>query len=684
MQIERLRNIGIAAHIDAGKTTVTERILYYTGKIYKVGEVHEGTATMDWMEEEQKRGITISAAATMCLWGNHQINIIDTPGHVDFTVEVERSLRVLDGVIAVFCGVGGVEAQSETVWRQADKYKVPRICFVNKMDRVGSDFFNVVTEIKEKLGAKAIPVQLPLGKEQDFTGVIDLISMKAKVFKDTKENLGTKFEETEIPEDLIEKAVKQREQMIENIAEEVDWFMDKYINGEEITTLDIKKALREGTINIKLTPVLCGSAFKNKCIQQLLNAVCDFLPSPLDIPPVEGVDLRENVTLTRKPTTDEPFCALLFKIMSDKHGDLSFIRIYSGKIVTGQRVYNPQKDKRELVSRIYRMHANQREQINDASAGEIVAVIGLKYTVTGDTLCDSNYPIILEKIDFPETVISMAIEAKNEAEKEKLAIVLSKLSKEDPTFRSHTDSETNQLIISGMGELHLDVLKNRMLNEFNINANIGAPKVSYRETIGKTVRVEGKFVQQSGGHGQYGHVELILEPFKGGKIIEFEDKIKDGKIPKQYIKSVEKGVRNIASTGVYSGYPLINIKVTLVDGSFHPVDSSDLAFETAAIIAMKKGVEMAHAILLEPIMKVEVSVPEQYLGDVLSDLNSRRAKISEISDRSGVRIIKSEVPLAEMFGYATSIRSLSQGRGTYTMEPISYMPAPREAYSSVA
>lgn len=684
MQIERLRNIGIAAHIDAGKTTVTERILYYTGKIYKVGEVHEGTATMDWMEEEQKRGITISAAATTCIWGNHQINIIDTPGHVDFTVEVERSLRVLDGVIAVFCGVGGVEAQSETVWRQADKYKVPRICFVNKMDRVGSDFLNVVSEIREKLGAKAIPVQLPLGKEQDFTGVIDLISMKATVFKDTKENLGTKFEEREIPEDLIEKAVKQREQMIENIAEEVDWFMDKYLNGEDITTSDIKKALREGTIGIKLVPVLCGAAFKNKGIQQLLNAVCDFLPSPLDIPPVEGIDQRESVTLTRKPTIDEPFCALLFKIMSDKHGDLSFIRIYSGKIVTGQRVYNPRKDKRELVSRIYRMHADQREQVNEASAGEIVAVIGLKHTVTGDTLCDNNYAIILEKIDFPETVISMAIEAKNEEEKEKLAIVLSKLNKEDPTFRAHTDNETNQLIISGMGELHLDVLKNRMLNEFNINANIGAPKVSYRETIGKTVRVEGKFIQQSGGHGQYGHVELILEPFKCSKSVEFEDKIKDGKIPKQYIKAVEKGVRNIASTGVYSGYPLINVKVTLVDGSFHPVDSSDLAFETAAIIAMKKGVEMANAILLEPIMKVEALVPEQYLGDVLSDLNSRRARISEISDRSGVRIIKSEVPLAEMFGYATSIRSLSQGRGTYTMEPISYMPAPREAYSSVA
>lgn len=681
MQIEKLRNIGIAAHIDAGKTTLTERILYYTGKTYKMGEVHEGTATMDFMEEEQKRGITICAAATTSIWKSHQINIIDTPGHVDFTVEVERSLRVLDGAIAVFCGVGGVEAQSETVWRQADRYNVPRICFVNKMDRVGSDFFNVVNEINEKLRAKVLPIQIPLGKEQDFVGIVDLIGMRAKVYKDAAENLGAKFDDIEIPDDIVNLANEKRNEMIEKLAEETDWLMDKYINEEEITESDIKKAIRECTIGIKLVPVICGSAFKHKGVQQLLDAVCDYLPSPLDLPPVEGSDLKSEAKIVRKPLSDESFSALTFKIVSDKHGDLSFIRIYSGKILMGDRVFNPRINNRELVSRIYRMHANDREQIDEASAGDIVAVIGLKNTVTGDTLCDKNNPIILEKIEFPENVISMAIESKSDAEKEKLANVLVKLAKEDPSFRSHTDKETGQLIISGMGELHLDVLKNRMLNEFNVDANIGAPKVSYRETIERKVKVEGKFIQQSGGHGQYGHVEIILEPYKGEKTVEFEDKIVGGKIPKQYIKSVEKGIRNLASTGVYSGYPLINIKVTLVDGSFHQVDSSDFAFEMAAAIALRKGVEMAKVVMLEPIMSVEVYVPEQYLGDILSDLNSRRSKIMDISNKSGIQTIKSEVPLAEMFGYATAIRSLSQGRGNYTMQPFAYMPAPNDAYS---
>ena len=682
MQIDKLRNIGIAAHIDAGKTTLTERILFYTGKTYKIGEVHEGTATMDFMEEEQKRGITIGAAATTSFWNSHQVNIIDTPGHVDFTVEVERSLRVLDGAVAVFCGVGGVEAQSETVWRQADRYNVPRICFVNKMDRVGVDFFNVVNEIEEKLGARSLPIQIPIGKEKDFVGTIDLIGMRARLYKDTDDkDLGSKFEETAIPDDIVKLAEEKRNEMIEKLSEESEWLMEKYINEEEITESDIIKAIRECTIGLKLFPVLCGSAFKNKGVQQLLDAVCEFLPSPLDTPPVEGIDLKSEVNIIRKPSSDEPFSALTFKIVSDKHGDLSFIRIYSGKLVTGDRVFNPRINKRELISRIYRIHANNREQVEEAYSGDIVAVIGLKNSVTGDTLCDKNYPIVLEKIEFPENVISMAIEPKSDAEKEKLANVLAKLAKEDPSFRSHADSETGQLIVSGMGELHLEVLKNRMLNEFNVVANIGAPKVSYRETIERQVKVEGKFIQQSGGHGQYGHVEIILEPYKGEKSVEFEDKIVGGKIPKQYIKSVEKGIREQANSGVCSGYPLINIKVTLIDGSFHQVDSSDLAFETAATIALKKGVEMAKAIILEPIMNVEVYVPDQYLGDVLSDLNGRRSKIVDISNKKGIQTIKTEVPLAEMFGYATAIRSLTQGRGNYTMQPFAYMPAPNDAYS---
>lgn len=681
MQLGDIRNIGIAAHIDAGKTTLTERILFYTGKTYKIGEVHDGNATMDWMEEEQKRGITICAAATTAFWNSNHINVIDTPGHVDFTIEVERSLRVLDGAIAVFCGVGGVEAQSETVWRQADRYKVPRICFVNKMDRVGVDFFGVVNEIDEKLGSKPVPIQIPIGKESTFLGIVDLVDMRAKCYRDEK---GLKYEDEEIPEDIKELAQTKRAEMIEKLSEESDWLLEKYINEEEITNDEIKKAIRECTIGIKIVPVLCGSAFKNKGVQHLLDAVCDYLPSPLDLPSIEGKDSDKNVIMVRKASVDEPFSALTFKIVSDKHGDLSFIRVYSGKLVTGDRVLNPRNNKKELVSRIYRMHANHREQVNDASAGDIVAVIGLKSSGTGDTLCDPNYPIILEKIEFPENVISMAIEPKNDEEKEKLAFVLVKLAKEDPSFRTFTDSETGQLIISGMGELHLEVLKNRMLNEFKVNANIGAPKVSYRETIKRKVEAEGKFIQQSGGHGQYGHVKIILEPYEGEKSVEFVDKIVGGKIPKQYIKSIEKGIRNLATGGVFSGYPMINIKVTLVDGSFHQVDSSDLAFETAAQIGLKKGVEMAEAVLLEPVMSVEVYVPEKYLGDCLADLNGRRSKIMDISNKKGLQTIKAEVPLAEMFGYATAIRSLSQGRGSYTMQPFAYMPAPNEACSIVA
>ncbi len=681
MEIEKLRNIGIAAHIDAGKTTLTERILFYTGKTYKIGEVHEGNATMDYMEEEQKRGITIGAAATCSFWNDSQINIIDTPGHVDFTVEVERSLRVLDGAIAVFCSVGGVEAQSETVWRQADRYKVPRICFVNKMDRVGADFFNVVNDLSEKLGAKALPIQIPVDKEQDFKGVVDLIEMRAKIYNETADDYGAKYNDEDIPDRLKALAEEKRAEMVEGVAEEVDWLMDKYLNEEEITNDDLKKAIRESTIKLKLFPVFCGSAFKNKGVQNLLDGVCEYLPAPVDMPAIEGIEPKTDETVTRKALNEEPFSSLIFKIISDKHGDLTFIRLYSGKLTTGDRILNTRTNKKELISRIFRMHANNREQIEEAEAGDIVAVIGLKNTVTGDTLCDNEKPIILEKIDFPENVISMAIEPKTDAEKEKLAAVLVKLAKEDPSFRTRTDTETGQLIISGMGELHLEVLKNRMLNEFKVDANIGEPKVSYRETIQKKVEVEGKFIQQSGGHGQYGHVKIILEPFKGERTVEFEDKIVGGKIPKQYIRSVEKGIRGLAQSGILSGHPLINIKVTLIDGSYHQVDSSDLAFESAACIALRNGVEMAKGIILEPIMAVEVYVPEQYIGDILSDLNSRRSKIVDMSLKKGIQTVKVEVPLAEMFGYATAIRSLSQGRGNYTMQPFAYQPAPSDVYS---
>ncbi|OOP55052.1 MAG: translation elongation factor G [Candidatus Brocadia carolinensis] len=684
MNIEKMRNFGIAAHIDAGKTTTSERILYYTGKSYKMGEVHEGTATMDWMEEEQKRGITITAAATTCSWNDYHINLIDTPGHVDFTIEVERSLRVLDGAICVFCGVGGVEAQSETVWRQADRYGVPRICFVNKMDRVGADFNKVVGQINERLGMKAIPTQMPFGKEQDFKGVIDLVGMKVVIYSDDVDKLGVNFSVEEIPDEYKKDALAQREKMIEGLAEQIDWLTEKFLNGETITNEEIKKAIREGTINLKFVTVMCGSAFKKKGIQPLLDAVCDYLPSPLDRKSIIGTNPYTDEEISRKPLPTEPFSALAFKIASDKHGDLTFIRVYSGKVNAGARVINSGKDKKELISRIYKMHANTREQVDMLSAGDIGAVIGLKYTVTGDTLCDSDHAIVLEKMEFPDTVISMAIEPKTDAEKEKLGAALSKLAKEDPTFKVRMDQETGQMIISGMGELHLEVIKNRMLSEYKVDANVGAPKVSYRETIGKKVEVEGKFIQQTGGHGQYGHVWITLEPFKGEEPVSFEDAIVGGKIPKQYVRSVEKGIRETAATGVAGGYTLIDIKVTLTDGSTHPVDSSDLAFYTAASIALRKGVEMAKSILLEPIMSLEIVVPEQYMGDVISEIHSRRANIIEMGTRGNLRIIKGDVPLAEMFGYSTVLRSITQGRGTFTMEPLEYRPAPAKVFSSVA
>ncbi|MFQ5957074.1 MAG: elongation factor G [Candidatus Brocadiales bacterium] len=684
--IGKLRNIGIAAHIDAGKTTLTERILFYTGRAYKIGEVDEGTATMDWMEEEQRRGITITAAATTCFWGDCQINVIDTPGHVDFTAEVERSLRVLDGAICVFCGVAGVQAQSETVWRQADRYKVPRLCFVNKLDRVGADFFRVVADIEEKLGAKTVPLQIPVGKEQDLRGCIDLVGMKAWLYKDieSKKDLLRNYDVVDIPEEYLSEATRLREEMIEHIAEEVEWFMEKYLREEPITEADIKKAIRQGTVASRFTPVLCGSAFKNKGVQMLLDAICDYLPSPLDIPPVTGTHPKDESTLTRKPSAEEPLAALAFKLFADKHGDITYLRIYSGRMRSGQRVFNSRKNKVELVSRLYKMHAKEREQVDNAVAGDIVAVVGLKGTVTGDTLCERPQPVLLEPMQFPETVISMAIEPKTQAEKEKLVYALERLKKEDPTFLAQMNNETGQLIMSGMGELHLEVLKNRMLSEFKVDANIGTPRVAYKETIARSVEIEEKFIQQTGGRGQYGHVVILFEPCKDAHPVIFEDKIVGGAIPKQYIRAVQSAIMDSAQGGVSSGYPLINVKATLIDGSHHPVDSSDLAFYTAASRALTQCVQQAGIVLLEPIMKVEVAVPESYLGDVLGDLNGRRADIQELDVRSGVRIIKGLVPLAEMFGYTTTLRSLTSGRGSYIMEPFDYRAVPKEVCASIA
>ncbi len=676
MSLEKLRNIGIAAHIDAGKTTLSERIIYYSGRSYKMGEVDEGTATLDWMEEEQKRGITITAAATTCLWKDFIINLIDTPGHVDFTVEVERSLRVLDGAICVFCGVGGVEAQSETVWRQADRYGVPRLCFVNKLDRVGSDFFRVVEEVREKLGAKPIPIQIPLGREQDFRGCIDLVSMKAYMYEG--EELGTKFTEIDIPTKDLSIAKKMHEEMIEKVAEEVDWLMEMYLREEPIGEADIKKAIRQATISARIFPVLCGTALKYKGVQPLLDAVCDYLPSPLDVPPVEATHPEKDEMLILSASADEPLAALAFKIMADKHGDLTYLRIYSGLLSSGQRVFNPRKKKIELVSRLYKMHANTREQVEEATAGDIIAAIGLKDTVTGDTLCERQNPLLLEPMYFPETVISMAIEPKTQAEKDKLIYALEKLRKEDPTFRVKMNEETGQLIISGMGELHLEVLKNRMLREFKVDANVGSPRVAYKETLGRAVLIEEKFIQQTGGRGQYGHVIILFEPCKDAHPVIFEEEIIGGAIPRPYIKAVASAVGETAKGGVMGGYPLINIKATLKGGSHHPVDSSDLAFYTAAARAFSRAIHEGGSVLLEPIMKVEVSVPETNLGDALGDLNGRRADIMELDIRSGVRVIKGVAPLAEMFGYATVLRSLTSGRGSYIMEPFEYRAVPKE------
>lgn len=656
------------AHIDAGKTTTTERILYYTGVTYKIGEVHEGAAVMDWMVQEQERGITITSAATTCSWKDHKINIIDTPGHVDFTIEVERSLRVLDGAIAVFDGVAGVEPQSETVWRQANKYRVPRIAFINKMDRVGADFFMAVKSMEEKLGARPVPIQIPIGSEERLRGSIDLVTMRAFFFDD--ETLGATYVEADIPEEHIVKAKEYRDKLLEFVADIDEDIMDKYLSGEEVPVDAIKRALRKGAIEMVFTPVICGSAFKNKGVQLLLDAVVDYLPSPLERPPVVGIRPLDGVEVKRTASDDEPFSALAFKIMTDPFvGQLAFIRVYSGILSTGSYIYNSTKDAKERIGRLLKMHANKREEIKEIRAGDIAAVVGLKNTLTGDTLCDENNPIILESIEFPEPVIAVAIEPKTKADQEKLSMSLAKLAQEDPSFKVSFAEETGQTIISGMGELHLEIIVDRLLREFKVSANVGKPQVAYRETIkGEAKKVEGKFVRQSGGRGQYGHVVIDVEPLERGKGFEFVNKIVGGAIPKEYIAAVEKGIKEAMEGGVLAGYPVVDVRTTLFDGSYHEVDSSEMAFKIAGSMAFKEGAKKARLTLLEPIMSVEVITPEEYMGDVIGDINSRRGKIQSMEKRANAQVIKALVPLSEMFGYATDLRSKTQGRATYTMQ----------------
>ena len=670
------------AHIDAGKTTTTERILYYTGVSHKIGEVHEGTATMDWMEQEQERGITITSAATTCTWNDHRINIIDTPGHVDFTIEVERSLRVLDGAVAVFCSVGGVEPQSETVWRQADKYGVPRIAFVNKMDRVGADFFRGVQMIKDRLKANPLPIQLPVGKEENFKGIIDLVTMKAVIWNE--ESLGAKFSVEEIPADLLDEAVEYREKMIEEISSHDDELMEKYLAGEALTEAEIKAAIRSCTIGIKICPVICGSSFKNKGVQNLLDSVVDYMPSPLDIPAIKGLNPDTGAEMERNASDAEPFSALGFKIMTDPFvGQLTFFRVYSGVVSSGSYIYNSTKGKRERIGRILKMHANKREEVKEVYAGDIAAAVGLKYTTTGDTLCDEDKAVILESIEFPEPVISIAIEPKTKAEQEKLGFGLQKLASEDPSFRVKTDEETGQTIISGMGELHLEIIVDRLMREFKVEANVGKPQVAYRETITKKVKVEGKFVRQSGGRGQYGHVWLEVEPQEAGKGYEFVDGIKGGVVPREYIPAVDKGIKEATDNGVLAGFPVVDVKVTLIDGSYHEVDSSEMAFKIAGSMGFKEGCAKAGPIILEPIMSVEVVVPEEYMGDVIGDLNSKRGRIMGMDSRAGAQVVSAMVPLASMFGYSTDLRSATQGRATYAMTFDHYEPVPKSVAEEI-
>jgi len=664
--LERQRNIGIMAHIDAGKTTTTERILFYTGVNYKIGEVHDGAATMDWMEQEKERGITITSATTQCFWKDHRINIIDTPGHVDFTIEVERSLKVLDGAVAVFCAVGGVEPQSETVWRQADKYGVPRIAFVNKMDRVGADYFRVVDMIRERLGANPLVCQLPIGVEDSFEGVVDLIRMKGIVWHG--EELGAKYEYIDIPSELVDQAEEYREKLVEAVCETDEGLMEKYFEGEEISEEELVKAIRNGTNNLDFTPVLCGTAFKNKGVQPLLDAVVDYMPSPLDVPPIKGLKPGTEEEIVRNPKDDEPFAALAFKITTDPYmGQLTYFRVYSGHLEAGNYVYNASKDKKERVGRLLKMHSNKREEIKEIYAGDICATVGLKFTTTGDTLCDEKNPVVLEAMEFPDPVISVAIEPKTRSDQDKLSAALGKLAQEDPSFKVKVDDETGQTIISGMGELHLDIIVDRLLREFKVEANVGSPQVAYRETIKKSVKQESKYIKQSGGRGQYGHVWLQVEPLEAGSGFEFENKIVGGVIPKDFIPAVQKGVEEAMEAGVLAGFPVVDVKVTLYDGSFHEVDSSEMAFKIAASIGFKDAMKKASPVILEPIMKVEVVVPEEYMGDVMGDLNSRRGKVEGMEARGNTQVIKSYVPLKEMFGYATNLRSLSQGRATYTM-----------------
>ncbi len=679
--IERVRNIGIMAHIDAGKTTTTERILYYTGVTYKIGEVHEGTAVMDWMEQEKERGITITSAATTCFWRDHRINIIDTPGHVDFTIEVERALRVLDGAIAVFDASAGVEPQSETVWRQANKYRVPRIAFMNKMDKIGADFFMSVNSMIERLGANPVPIQIPIGAEETFRGPIDLVRMKAYYFDD--ETLGAKYVEDEIPDEYRAQAEEYREKMIEALADIDDSLMEKYLNGEEVSEEEIKRVIRQGTLQLKITPVLCGSAFKNKGVQMLLDAIVDYLPSPVDIPPVKG-RTPDGKEVERRPSDDEPFAALAFKVMTDPYvGQLTYLRVYSGVLSAGSYVYNSTKNKKERIGRLLKMHANKREELKEVRAGDIGAAVGLKYTLTGDTLCDEKAPIILEAIEFPEPVISIAIEPKTKADQEKLSQALQKLAQEDPSFRVTYDEETGQTLISGMGELHLEIIVDRLVREFKVGANVGKPQVAYRETIRTPAKAEGKFIRQTGGRGQYGHVFIEIEPLEKGKGFEFVNRIVGGTIPKEYIPAVEKGIKEAMERGVIAGYPIVDVKATLYDGSYHEVDSSEMAFKIAASMAFKEAAKKAEPVLLEPIMSIEVVTPEEYMGDVIGDLNGRRGKIQSMERRGNTQVIRALVPLAEMFGYATDLRSKTQGRATYTMQFSHYEEVPKNIAEAI-
>ena len=678
--LERTRNIGIMAHIDAGKTTTTERILFYTGKTHKIGEVHEGAATMDWMAQEQERGITITSACTTCFWNNNRINIIDTPGHVDFTVEVQRSLKVLDGAVTVLAAKGGVQPQTETVWRQADKYNVPRMVYVNKMDITGANFMLCVDQLKTRLKANAVPIQLPVGAEDNFQGIVDLIKMKAFIQDD---KLGEHIVETEIPEEMKEEAETWRANMIEAAADQDEELMMKYLDGEELTAEEIKKGLRAGTLANKIVPVTCGSSYKNKGVQELLDAVVDYMPSPLDIPHIKGETLEGEET-EAKTSDDAPFAALAFKIATDPFvGKLCFFRVYSGTLESGSTVLNSSKDKKERVGRILQMHANHREDIDKVYAGDIAAAVGLKDVTTGNTLCDPDHPIILESMEFPEPVIDIAIEPKDKAAQEKMGIALAKLAEEDPTFKAYTNQETGQTIIAGMGELHLDIIVDRLKREFKVECNVGKPQVAYKETIRNKVKVQGKFIRQSGGKGQYGDVWFEMEPLEPGKGIEFESKIVGGAVPKEYIKPIEQGMREAAESGILAGYPVIDFKVSLVDGSYHEVDSSEMAFKIAASMAFKEGCRQAKSVILEPIMKVEITVPEEYMGDVIGDVNSRRGRLEGMDNVDGIQEIHSFIPLSEMFGYATELRSRTQGRGTYSMEPSHYDEVPKSVLEAI-